>query len=92
MPTTPNGIIPIYAINKLGGVASMIHPLSPPEQINMFLKISKSKYVLTLNAFYKPVAEAKNKTISHRHLHLIYRPTPQRHRAHRPCRRARLRC
>ena len=58
MPTTPNGIIPIYAINKLGGVASMIHPLSPPEQINMFLKISKSKYVLTLNAFYKPVAEA----------------------------------
>ena len=58
MPTTPNGIIPIYAINKLGGVASMIHPLSPPDQIKMFLNISKSKYVLTLNAFYKPVAEA----------------------------------
>ncbi len=58
MPTAPNGVIPIYAINKLGGVASMIHPLSPPEQINMFLKISKSKYVFTLNAFYKPVTKA----------------------------------
>jgi len=58
MPTAPNGVIPIYAINKLGGVASMIHPLSPSSQINMFLKISKSKYILTLDAFYKPVSEA----------------------------------
>ncbi|MHA1746337.1 MAG: AMP-binding protein, partial [Promethearchaeota archaeon] len=55
MPTAPNGIVPIYAINKLGGVASMIHPLSPPTQIEMFLKLSKSRFVMTLDAFYKPV-------------------------------------
>jgi long-chain acyl-CoA synthetase len=58
MPTAPNGIVPIYAINKLGGVASMIHPLSPPVQIRMFLKLSKSRFVMTLDAFYKPVREA----------------------------------
>ncbi|MHA1746096.1 MAG: AMP-binding protein, partial [Promethearchaeota archaeon] len=41
-----------------GGVASMIHPLSPPTQIEMFLKLSKSRFVMTLDAFYKPVSEA----------------------------------
>src|SRR5574344_1511490 len=28
MPTSPQGIIAFYAANKLGAVASMIHPLS----------------------------------------------------------------
>ncbi len=53
MPTAPNGIIPIYALNKIGAIASMIHPLSPPDQVKMYLNISKSKYALTLDAFYK---------------------------------------
>jgi long-chain acyl-CoA synthetase len=52
MPTAPNGIIPIYAVNKLGGVCSMIHPLSPAPQIKMYLNISKSKFALTLDIFY----------------------------------------
>ncbi|MEX2680004.1 MAG: AMP-binding protein [Candidatus Sigynarchaeota archaeon] len=52
MPTSPNGIIPIYALNKIGAVASMIHPLSPPPQIKEYLNISKSKYALTLDIFY----------------------------------------
>jgi long-chain acyl-CoA synthetase len=52
MPTSPNGVIPIYALNKLGAVASMIHPLSPPPQIKEYLNISKSKYALTLDLFF----------------------------------------
>ncbi|MBN2150859.1 MAG: AMP-binding protein [Candidatus Lokiarchaeota archaeon] len=52
MPTSPNGIIPIYALNKLGAVASMIHPLSPPPQIKEYLNISKSRFALTLDLFY----------------------------------------
>jgi long-chain acyl-CoA synthetase len=52
MPTAPNGIIPIYAVNKLGGICSMIHPLSPAPQIKMYLNISKSKFALTLDIFY----------------------------------------
>jgi long-chain acyl-CoA synthetase len=52
MPTAPNGIVPIYALNKIGAVASMIHPLSPAPQIKMYLNISKSKYAITLDAFY----------------------------------------
>ena len=53
MPTAPNGIVPIYATNKIGGVCSMIHPLSPGPQIEMYLNISKSKYALTLDIFYE---------------------------------------
>ncbi len=62
MPTAPNGIIPIYAVNKLGGICSMIHPLSPPPQIKMFLNMSKSKFALTLDAFYKPINEILHET------------------------------
>ena len=52
MPTSPQGIICFYAVNKLGGVASMIHPLSPPKEIEFYLNISKSKFALTIDAFY----------------------------------------
>lgn len=60
MPTAPNGVIPIYAVNKLGGICSMIHPLSPQPQIEMYLKISKSNWALTLDAFYPTMKKAIN--------------------------------
>jgi len=62
MPTAPNGIIPIYALNKLGAVASMIHPLSPAPQIKEYLNISKSKYALTLDLFYGEFKKILNDT------------------------------
>ncbi len=52
MPTTPQGIICFYAANKLGAVASMIHPLSTSSEIAFYLNISRSKMALTINAFY----------------------------------------
>jgi len=52
MPTSPQGVICFYAVNKLGAVASMIHPLSPPKEIEFYLNISKSRFALTIDAFY----------------------------------------
>ncbi len=52
MPTTPQGIICFYAANKLGAVASMIHPLSTAGEIEFYLNVSKSKFAITLDAFY----------------------------------------
>ncbi len=52
MPTTPQGIICFYAANKLGAVASMIHPLSTAGEIEFYLNVSKSKFAMTLDAFY----------------------------------------
>jgi long-chain acyl-CoA synthetase len=62
MPTAPQGIIPIYAVNKLGGVCSVVHPLSPPNQIETFLQISNSKWVMTLDMFYRQFKEGMAKT------------------------------
>ena len=62
MPTCPQGIICFYAVNKLGGGAAMIHPLSPPEDIKLYLQMSKSRFALTLDAFYPKLAEAKEQT------------------------------
>ncbi len=52
MPTTPQGIICFYAINKIGAIASMIHPLSPPKQIEFFLNLSDSTFALTIDKIY----------------------------------------
>lgn len=52
MPNTPSGVIAFYAVNKIGAVASMIHPLSTAKEIEYFLKQSESKWALTLDAFY----------------------------------------
>lgn len=60
MPTMPQGIVCFYAANKLGAVASMIHPLSTAKEIEFYLNAAKSSIALTLDAFY-----AKFKSIQH---------------------------
>lgn len=62
MPTSPQGIICFYAANKLGAVASMIHPLSTENEIEFYLNISNSSMALTLDAFYGKFKAAMEKT------------------------------
>ena len=62
MPTCPQGIIAFYAANKLGAVASMIHPLSPAKEIEFYLNTAKSRFALTLDAFYGKFKEVQAKT------------------------------
>jgi len=62
MPTTPQGLICFYAANKLGAVASMIHPLSTAREIVFYLNISKSRYALTLEEHYDKFREARDET------------------------------
>jgi len=52
MPTCPQAVIGFYAVNKLGGVASMIHPLSTATETAFYLNLSQSRFALTLDAFY----------------------------------------
>ncbi|RLE20114.1 MAG: hypothetical protein DRJ08_07425 [Acidobacteria bacterium] len=59
MPTSPQGVAAVYAANKLGGVASMIHPLSPAKEVHGYLTMSNSRFALTLDAFYPVFAEAR---------------------------------
>jgi long-chain acyl-CoA synthetase len=62
MPTSPQGIICFYAANKLGAVSSMIHPLSTAKEIEFYLNVAKSRFVLTLDAFYGKFKEVQNTT------------------------------
>lgn len=62
MPTSPQGIICFYAANKLGAVSSMIHPLSTAKEIEFYLNVAKSRFALTLDAFYAKFKEVQNTT------------------------------
>ncbi len=62
MPTSPQGIICFYAVNKLGAVASMIHPLSTAKEIEFYLNVAKSRFALTLDAFYAKFKEVQSIT------------------------------
>lgn len=59
MPTSPQGVLAFYAVNKLGGVASFIHPLSTEDELKHYLTLSKSKFALTLDIFYDKIANIK---------------------------------
>ena len=61
MPTCPQAIVCFYAINKLGAVASMIHPLSTPAEIAFYLHLSRSRFALTLDAFYGKFKEVEER-------------------------------
>ncbi len=62
MPTCPQAVICFYAVNKLGGVASMIHPLSTATEIEFYLNLSRSRFALTLDAFYGKFREIRATT------------------------------
>ena len=48
-PNIPQAVVMFYAINMVGAIANMIHPLSAVSEINNYLQISKSKFVFTAN-------------------------------------------
>ena len=52
MPNCPQGVIMFYAVNMIGAVANMIHPLSGEGEIVFYLKDAESRVVLTLDQFY----------------------------------------
>ena len=52
MPNTPESVIMFYAINMVGAVANMIHPLSSEKEIEFYLNKSKSKIILTIDITY----------------------------------------
>ena len=43
MPNTPTALYMFYAVNMVGAVSNMIHPLSSEKEIEMYLNKTKSK-------------------------------------------------
>ncbi len=58
MPNSPQALECFYALNRIGAISNMIHPLSAKQEIVFYLNISKSKAILTLDRFYEKVHSA----------------------------------
>lgn len=53
LPNVPQAVYSLYALNYIGAIASMIHPLSAEGEIVFFLNTAESKYCITLDQFEK---------------------------------------
>lgn len=62
MPNTPEALFMFYAVNMVGAVSNMIHPLSSEKEIEFFLNKTKSKFIMTIDIDYKKVINIINNT------------------------------
>lgn len=58
LPNIPQAIIAFYALNRIGAVSNMVHPLSACDEITFYVNISKSKAILTADMFCEKVEKA----------------------------------
>ena len=61
MPNSPQAVILFYAINYIGAIASMIHPLSAENEIEFYITDTSSKYCLTIDLAYFKFENILNK-------------------------------
>lgn len=61
MPNCPQAVNMFYAVNLVGGIASMIHPLSSENEIEFYIKDSGSLYVVTLDQFYHKIEAIRSR-------------------------------
>lgn len=62
MPNCPQAIYMFYAINRIGALANMIHPLSAEKEIEFYLNESDSAAAITLDQFYGKFASIRQNT------------------------------
>ncbi len=53
MPNCPQAVTMFYAVNKIGAISNMVHPLSAEKEIEFCLKEASSVVCLTLDQFYE---------------------------------------
>ena len=62
MPNCPQAIYMFYAVNMIGGIANMIHPLSAENEIEFYLNESESITAITLDQFYHKFEKIRKNT------------------------------
>ncbi|MBR3383269.1 MAG: AMP-binding protein [Clostridia bacterium] len=62
MPNCPQAIYMFYAVNLIGAVANMIHPLSAEKEIEFYLNESGSVTAITLDQFYNKFENVRRNT------------------------------
>lgn len=62
LPNVPEALICLYALNKIGAIGNMIHPLSAEEEIKESLISTKSKYLVMIDMFYSKIKDIISST------------------------------
>lgn len=55
MPNTPEALVAFYALNKIGAIANMIHPLSGEQEIKDYLTSTHSVMLIMIDICYEKV-------------------------------------
>ncbi|MCR4840172.1 MAG: acyl--CoA ligase [Lachnospiraceae bacterium] len=62
LPNCPQGIYMFYAVNLIGAVSNMVHPLSAEKEIEFYLNASGSVTAITLDQFYSKFEKIRGNT------------------------------
>ena len=66
MPNVPQTVYCFYALNKIGAISCMIHPLSAVGEIVFYIKDTQSVCLLTLDQFRDKITEVEQQIKIHR--------------------------
>ena len=62
MANTPEAVMSVYALNRIGAVANIVHPLSAQDEIKGYINSSDSKYILCMDACLKKIKNIIDET------------------------------
>ena len=62
LPNCPQALQMFYAVNLIGGICNMIHPLSAEKEIEFYLNESNSVTAITLDQFYHKFESIRQNT------------------------------
>ena len=58
LPNIPQALDCFYALDRIGAIANMTHPLSAKSELQFYLTLSQSKVIVTADLFYETVYRA----------------------------------
>lgn len=62
MPNTPEAVIAFYAVNKIGAISNMVHPLSSETELKNSLISTKSVLLIAVNIAYEKINNVIDET------------------------------
>lgn len=62
MPNCPQAVYTFYAVNRVGAIANMVHPLSSEKELEYYINESESVTVVTLDQFYNKFEAIRENT------------------------------
>ena len=62
MPNCPQAIYMFYAVNMVGAIANMVHPLSSEKELEFYINESESVTAITLDQFYNKFESIRQNT------------------------------